>query len=506
MQYDYVIIGAGIGGLFTGALLAQSGNSVCILEQHLVPGGYGHSFKRKGYTFCAELHYIWNVGQNEDMGHILRLLEINNDVAFTQLNEECYDRFDFPGFTYKLGRGFKNNVIKLSKIFPDHRKSIETYYYIIGKLHDEMKALPLSLSLGDILLKIQKYKNIIKYRHWTTQKLFDYLKFPHELQSILAGQSGNLLVPPNRASLLVHSAMVTGLDKGASVPTISYRHVFETVVKKIQSTRNCKVKFKTEIISLQIDKNRVTRAITKNEDEFLGRNFIFNGDPNNLFNLLPKNALGFRFRKKLNYSYSPSAFTVYLGIKNLDLTNYGFGAWNVWNYSSLDINKIFIDQLDDSNFDNPSLFISTPTLHRNKGVIAPQNCDQMVICTMCDYNYFSELMAKGKESYLKEKERITKLILEKIKSRYIDVLYDHLDIVEAGTPLTMERFVFTPMGNSYGADLTPENYRIGKINYKTPIKNLFLVGATACIPSFAGGIHFSGLLFEKLTGYSLFPK
>ncbi|MBD1944006.1 C-3',4' desaturase CrtD [Coleofasciculus sp. FACHB-712] len=46
-----VVIGAGIGGLTAGALLARRGYSVLVLDQALVPGGCASTFKRKGFTF-----------------------------------------------------------------------------------------------------------------------------------------------------------------------------------------------------------------------------------------------------------------------------------------------------------------------------------------------------------------------------------------------------------------------------------------------------------------------
>ncbi len=50
-DYDAIIIGSGIGGLITGAYMAEQGVKVLICEQHNQPGGCFTSFKRKGYTF-----------------------------------------------------------------------------------------------------------------------------------------------------------------------------------------------------------------------------------------------------------------------------------------------------------------------------------------------------------------------------------------------------------------------------------------------------------------------
>ena len=46
-----VVIGAGIGGLTTAALLAHRGAEVLVLDQAIVPGGCASTFQRKGFTF-----------------------------------------------------------------------------------------------------------------------------------------------------------------------------------------------------------------------------------------------------------------------------------------------------------------------------------------------------------------------------------------------------------------------------------------------------------------------
>ena len=46
-----IVVGAGIGGLTAGALLARRGYDVLIFDQAIVPGGCASTFKRRGFTF-----------------------------------------------------------------------------------------------------------------------------------------------------------------------------------------------------------------------------------------------------------------------------------------------------------------------------------------------------------------------------------------------------------------------------------------------------------------------
>tara|TARA_R110002126_G_scaffold200584_4_gene348172 strand:+ start:510 stop:2018 length:1509 start_codon:yes stop_codon:yes gene_type:complete len=50
-DYDAIIIGSGMGGMSTGAMLAKDGYKVLILEAAAVPGGCSSSYYRKGFTF-----------------------------------------------------------------------------------------------------------------------------------------------------------------------------------------------------------------------------------------------------------------------------------------------------------------------------------------------------------------------------------------------------------------------------------------------------------------------
>lgn len=65
MPYEVIVVGAGIGGLTTAALLAARGVNVCLLERNESVGGCVANFEQLGYTFepTAGLYAGWGPGE-----------------------------------------------------------------------------------------------------------------------------------------------------------------------------------------------------------------------------------------------------------------------------------------------------------------------------------------------------------------------------------------------------------------------------------------------------------
>ncbi|MBQ7517928.1 MAG: NAD(P)-binding protein, partial [Bacteroidales bacterium] len=72
MKKSAVIIGGGLGGLFTGAILSKEGMQVTVLEKNAIIGGGLQSFQRFGVLFDTGMHII---GGMQEGGNIRRLCE-----------------------------------------------------------------------------------------------------------------------------------------------------------------------------------------------------------------------------------------------------------------------------------------------------------------------------------------------------------------------------------------------------------------------------------------------
>ena len=138
-RYDAVIVGAGIGGLVCGTLLAKAGLKVLIAEQHYVVGGYCSTFRRKRYVFDAATHFYPLLG-NEDTitGRLLR----DMGVPTRWVKMDPVDQFHFPdGTCFAVPADFDTYLAKLKAEFPEEASSLDTFFaevrqvYYHGLLH-----------------------------------------------------------------------------------------------------------------------------------------------------------------------------------------------------------------------------------------------------------------------------------------------------------------------------------------------------------------------------------
>ena len=124
--WDAVVIGSGMGGMTTAALLADRGKRVLVLEQHYVPGGFTHMFKRPGFEWDVGVHAVGEVTERSMTGRLLHHLT-RGRLRWASLGE-VYDEFHYPdGLRLDFPdnpRQFRDNLVEA---FPNGRAAIDGY-------------------------------------------------------------------------------------------------------------------------------------------------------------------------------------------------------------------------------------------------------------------------------------------------------------------------------------------------------------------------------------------
>jgi all-trans-retinol 13,14-reductase len=506
--YDYVILGAGLGGLAAAACLTQQGYQVVVLEQHYLPGGCCHTFEYGDYRFCADVHYIYQCAQGKTVSQFLNY--IGRPIPFNSLDADCIDRVITPDVDFRIPLGWETLRDRLLAQFPEEARAINLYCDEIKQIHQEIKQLNNEVRWFDLSwldwLSLPKHWHLFSRRKWTLQDLYDRIGLSPKLQALLAGQSGDYGLPPSEIALLTHASLVSDYAEGAYYPQHHFKHLVDTVVTAITDGGGV-INYSTPVEHIEVENHQITRVIAGDEIYHANFAYISDLDPKLTVELMhaPQALSRSEYHRLTHYDYSASAFNIYLGLDaRFKPRQYGMGSWNIWYYPNSNLNQAYQDQLQ-GNLEHPWLFLSCPTLKSEEPGMAPTGHHVLEIATVCPYQPFKELHDTDLKAYKGKKRATYQQVMASVQDLIPDI-NQYIRMKVFGTPTTTEHYLGQPEGNMYGANLIPRQIGLNRIGYKTELPNLFLVGASAGYPSVPGVISNGMDVVELLTGESVREK
>ena len=99
-KYDIVVIGSGIGGLVSAALLLDLNKKILIIEKEPKPGGYLTEFRNKGFTFDVSLHLLNGCSEGGFVKDVFKRCGIIDNIRF--LKPKFLYRSIFPDFDLRI--------------------------------------------------------------------------------------------------------------------------------------------------------------------------------------------------------------------------------------------------------------------------------------------------------------------------------------------------------------------------------------------------------------------
>jgi prolycopene isomerase len=98
----------------------------------------------------------------------------------------------------------------------------------------------------------------------------------------------------------------------------------------------------------------------------------------------------------------------------------------------------------------------------------------------------------SEEEYTNKKGEVTELLIDRF-SEIIPDIRERIEVIEVGTPRTMERYSGNPYGAVYGYASTPTGHSVFRPQPATPVRGLYLASAwTFPGPGF-GGVLVGGM-------------
>lgn len=461
-----IIIGGGIGGLTAAALLANRGRRVLLLEREERTGGYVTSFERDGFCFDATGAFVGGCEEGEEFYEVL--VEAGALPYLTFLRIEGA-RNIYPGFSLDLplSGGFRGYMEWAKRLFPTEEKGLEAYLTLISRIGSEI-ALLAAARWWQVLLFPIFFHHLIRYEKATLQSVLNRYFQGAEVKEVLSILPAHL--PPSRLSFLFTATLITkALAKGVWYPRGGMEKIPLALEAAIRDAGG-EVRVRAEVVRIDVEKGRVRGVLTR------GGEFI--SAPSVVAAVNVKQALGdllpererWRFCRLLGrLEYSLSSFLVYLGV-NMKIDHFPYFTY----VASEDVEGEYRELQQGRMPERPTVIITIPTLI--DPMLAPDGHHIIRLITPAPYEFADRWGGGDKSRYREIKLGLANRLIRLVEERCLSGLGESIKVMEAATPLTLERYTANEAGASYGLAPTPDQIGRGRPANRTAIKGLYLAG------------------------------
>ncbi|MFC4099149.1 phytoene desaturase family protein [Paenibacillus xanthanilyticus] len=243
------IVGAGIGGLVTAALLAKRGHQVVVMERAPIPGGRSHVMSKNGFTMSYGAHAVL-APKEEPMRSIVRELDLQMTYRKASLSKfklllggkVVSSPLGFGALTSPAISGFFNHLQCLKQFYgmvkqaPAFPETLSVGQWIRGNVHNPEIAKVLSayasLSVYDGALDLYSMNRFVELtaREYARNEPLSYMGYDvllEELQHAITKNGGRILFGKPVSELIVEADRVKG------VVCAGERHLFDDVVLNV---------------------------------------------------------------------------------------------------------------------------------------------------------------------------------------------------------------------------------------------------------------------------------
>lgn len=497
MKADVCIIGAGLGGLMAGALLARRGQQVVVFDGHYVAGGCATMFHRVGaqgsWQFDVGLHYV---GDCQPGGRLPRLLaEAGVEVEFLPMDMDGFDTIVLPGLSFPIPAGHEAYRERLLQHFPAERRGIDRYVGLLlelealtAEMNRERRGL--RAQAGLLWTAATRARHVPRYQKATMAQVLDDCTRDPALRAVILGQSGDYGLPASRVSALLHMGLANHYFKGAWYSRGGGQVLADRLceVIEVHGGRICLRRTVEKILLLDGRACGVqVRGMRQEAQKVLSRAVLSNADiRRTMLELLPEGTLPPEtWRRAQNFQMGGAIFLSCFGLRG-DLRELGMGARNIWRFDTLDQEEVYAD-IARGRLEPRAVYITSASLKdpESAGHSPPGTMGVEVMCLAPGraeaWGVSQEELHSGgyrkKPEYLEHKRRVEEALLDRLEAQFPG---SRARVVfrESATPVTHSRFTRASDGTGYGLAATPEQFLKGRPGYRGPVPALYLAGAS----------------------------
>lgn len=480
--YDAIVIGSGIGGLTSAALLSHLGWKVVVLEQHYTAGGFTHTYARNGYEWDVGVHYIGDMGAKHTTARKLFDFITGERLEWAAMDAH-YDRIVLGHESFDLVAGPKAFRAELVRHFPDEETAIDQYLQMLKQAGAAMPLITLQKILpkpAAMLTDWVRHKREPAWLNRTTREVLESITDNQQLIAVLTGQWGDNGLPPAESSFIIHALIAGHYLHGGYYPVGGASRMAENIIPEIQRSGG-EVFTYASVEGILIEKNRATGVRMADGHEIRAKMVISDAGVFNTFGKLVPEAVA----RKHGYDHaldsvqrSMSSLCLYIGLRDT-AENLGLPKTNYWIYPHANYEKAQAQFRQDPHGEIPLVYISFPSAKDPEFEHNYPDRATIEIVAPGPYDWFAEWAdqpwGKRGNDYDALKEDFAQRLLEHLYEHFPH-LRGRIDYYELATPLSTQYFCWYDRGEIYGLDHDPERFRQQWLKPKTKIDGLWLTG------------------------------
>lgn len=479
---DVIVVGAGIGGLTTAAYLAAVGRRVLVVDRGPRPGGHGTVFDRGGYQFDIGLHYIHSGFDGEPepdrllapLGIALRWNRI--DPADTIMLDDG-SRFDAP-----LGVDAYRDA--LHSALPEERGAVDQYLKLIIELDKQLHAFMTASGLTGTARALRSLPALLRHSGTTLGDIFDRTALSPKAQHLLARNAGGLGLPPSQTPITLHAAMTMAGIRGSWYPVGGPATIAESLAEVV-TAHGGEFLLGHEVTRIEVSGGTATGVEVRGPDgatRQLGAEVVVsNADIKRTFlELLDPQAVPDSLRRKVRGFTMSLPFGVVFTILDRDLSAEGLSVTNL--RVAGDGAERSAQAAQAGRFTaRPMMMLSSPSAKDpgNERLCRPGQTNLELLALVPPHPQAWGLVAGSErgEAYQAAKRTFRDQLMA-AADRAVPGLSSSVIFEEVATPFTFSRYLGTTDGAGYGIAMTADQIANKRPAPRTPIRGLFLVGAS----------------------------